>query len=172
MTGSIKTEGPQPIASRWYVVQTKPRSEALARDHLLRQGFEAYLPGFARAGQRWQAVFPRYLFVRPSHAAQSIAPIRSTSGVSQLVRFGATPASIGDAVLQDIEALVQELAGVPVSVAQGMVPGATVRFKAGGLQGLEGLVKANSQERVLILMQLLGREVEVQVQASLLELAR
>jgi transcriptional antiterminator RfaH len=171
MTDLVATEV-RPDGARWYVVQTKPRSEALAQEHLRRQGFETYLPGFTRAGQRWQAVFPRYMFARPSEATQSIAPMRSTIGVSHLVRFGATPATIGSEVLVEIEALVHELAGVPVSVSQGLVQGATVRFKTGALKGLEGLIKANANERVLILMSLLGREVEVQVEATQVELAR
>jgi hypothetical protein len=44
-------------------------------------------------------MFPRYVFFRPGSAGQSIAPVRSTLGVSHVVRFGATPATVDDALV-------------------------------------------------------------------------
>lgn len=157
---------------RWYVALTKPRGEALAREHLERQGYLTALPGFQRAGQRWQPLFPRYIFVAPATPEQSIAPIRSTIGVASLVRFGVTPASVGDDVIHELAGLAQELQDMPTSVAKGMVAGERVRFVSGALKGLEGLVTANADQRVMILLEILGREVEVSADFKDLQLSR
>ena len=78
---------------------TKPRMEIEAKANLLQQGYEVYLPiwvDLLRRSNNWQkvqsAMFPRYLFVKPAYAEHAISPIRSTRGVSQLVRFGKEPA--------------------------------------------------------------------------------
>ena len=146
---------------RWYVALTKPRGEVQAQHHLERQGYLTVLPGFQRTGQRWQPLFPRYLFVTPSRADQSIAPIRSTIGVSPLVRFGNTPASVGEDIVRALQGLAEEIQAVPVSVAKGLVVGERVQFVSGALKGLEGLITANADQRVMVLLELLGREVQV-----------
>ena len=79
----------------WYVVHTKARQEQPACDNLARQGYNVYFPRFKvikRIRGLQQAVleplFPRYVFLQPSSAAQSLAPVRSTLGVATMVRFG------------------------------------------------------------------------------------
>ena len=146
---------------RWYVALTKPRGETQAQDNLERQGFLTVLPGFQRPGQRWQPLFPRYLFVAPSSVNQSIAPIRSTIGVSTLVRFGVTPASVSEEVVRALESVAEDMQAVPVSIAKGLVVGERVQFVSGALRGLEGLITGNADQRVMILLELLGREVQV-----------
>jgi len=81
--------------SRWYVVQTQPHSERKASFHLVRQGFQTYLPQYLkrrRHARRTETVpaplFPRYLFVLFDIATQSWRPIRSTIGVNHLVCQG------------------------------------------------------------------------------------
>ena len=99
----------------WFVVITKPRMERDACEHLVHQGFEAYLPFWVNLKKQrgaWQLVqspmFPQYLFVRPSSPEQSSAPIRSTRGVSQLVRFGSEPALASDLLVNEIRRLEQD----------------------------------------------------------------
>ncbi len=53
-----------------------------------------------------EPLFPRYLFIRlgQGHADQSWDPIRSTKGVSQLVRFGVSPAKVHDDLIDQLRA--------------------------------------------------------------------
>lgn len=80
---------------QWYTVQSKPRQEAVAAEHLLRQGYETYLPQIRLKKHRrkqWvdvtEPLFLRYLFIKVDADQQSLAPVRSTVGVAGLVRFG------------------------------------------------------------------------------------
>jgi len=79
----------------WYVVATRPRQESVARDHLTRQGYSVLLPEISlkkRRQSRWVVVieplFPGYLFVQLAFGQDDTAPIRSTRGCRDLVRFG------------------------------------------------------------------------------------
>ena len=97
------TPSASPATLSWYVVHTKIRQEALAMTNLNRQGFECYMPMLKMEKMRRhkatlveEPMFPRYLFIRldTSGSGPSWSPIRSTLGVSQLVRFGGQPAVV------------------------------------------------------------------------------
>ena len=69
--------------TRWLPAYAKPRQEALAEGHLRRRKWT------------WveEPLFPRYLFVWATDE-QSWAPVRSTVGVTSLVRFGGQVAEV------------------------------------------------------------------------------
>lgn len=80
----------------WYVVYTKPRQEQTARQNLLRQHFEVWLPLMGKWTRKrtnhatdWvcntEPMFPRFLFLRTTHRQQSLASVRSTLGDVGLV---------------------------------------------------------------------------------------
>jgi transcriptional antiterminator RfaH len=152
----------------WYVVHTKVRQEQTACENLARQGYAVYLPQIkvlkrSRGRQRAQQepMFPRYIFVQPGSNAQSIAPVRSTLGVTSIVRFGQEPAVVRPAIMKGIrefEARRNEASDQDISPFQ---PGERVRVADGPLTGLEGLISDVSQDRVVVLMQLLGQDTRV-----------
>lgn len=152
----------------WYVVHTKVRQEQTACENLARQGYAVYLPQIKRLKRirgRQQAqkepLFPRYLFLQPGSSAHSIAPVRSTLGVTTIVRFGQEPAVMRSETLSsiiDFEARWNESGDEKISPFQ---PGEWVRVVDGPLSGLDGLISGVSQERVVVLMQLLGRDTRV-----------
>ena len=90
------------IAPRaWFAVLCKPRAEGLARKHLERQQFPCLLPLVMRQrrtgrglDQRIEPLFPRYLFIETDADGRQLAPVRSTRGVSGLVRFGERAARV------------------------------------------------------------------------------
>ena len=103
--------------SAWYLAYTKPKSEEIGLDNLLKQGFEAWLPKIKTVKTRrrkaedalftQEAMFPRYLFIRldSSDQGKSWSPIRSTLGVSQLVHFGARAAKVDDTLVDLLDNL-------------------------------------------------------------------
>jgi len=82
-------------------------------------------------------------------------------GVTAIVRFGQEPAVMRPAVLKsirDFEARRNEASDQDISPFQ---PGERVRVADGPLTGLEGLISDVSQDRVIVLMQLLGQDTRV-----------
>ena len=163
----------------WYVVHTKVRQEQLASDNLVRQGYAVYLPKIKllkrirrRQEVKQEPLFPRYLFVRPESAATSIAPVRSTLGVTALVRFGQEPAVMRPEVLESIRAFETDRNAAPKEVLSPFQPGVHICVADGPLAGLEGLVSDVSHERVVILMQLLGQDTRVSLSHHQLQLVR
>jgi transcriptional antiterminator RfaH len=152
-------------AQRWFLAYTHPRLEAVALQNLQQQGFDAYLPLYKKlkktdAGMvaTFEPMFARYVFFRPAHAAQSIAPVRSTRGVAQIVSFGHERATIRPDTLLAIRQIEQERNAVDVTVLSSLRPGCLVRFRSPAFIGLEGLVKTVSSQRVCVLLELMGRQ--------------
>jgi len=178
--------GAAPDGTFWFVVHTKPRQEALAREHLLRQSFEVYLPMFkvfkaprrGRAGSpaardgstppaqgltTHEPMFPRYLFLRPGRPTQSMSTIRSTQGVSRLVLFGSQPARIAQELVDGIRQAEAAREGADLAQLSPYRPGMAVRLQDPALGGLQALVQAVSHDRVTLLLEILGRPQLVSV---------
>jgi transcriptional antiterminator RfaH len=163
----------------WFAVYAKPRQERVALEHLQRQGFQCFLPMAINPYQRRSAknpriepLFPRYLFLNAIADQQSLGPVRSTRGVSNLVRFGAELAIVPERVINtinngcDAETGLIRLAPVPVNV------GDKVKVFDGPLAGLEGIFQERKgASRALLLMKLLGTESTVEVDSMLLQKA-
>lgn len=158
--------------SQWLVVMTKPKMETEAKEHLIRQKFEVYLPFWMELNRQkgsWKKVqspmFPRYLFARPSYAEQSLSPIRSTWGVSQLVRFGIEPAW----AREDLICEIRHLERSRTAIGQNLTPfkkGDHVQIMEGPFKGILAEVFSCSQQRVVLLLQLLGKTQQLAFDAN------
>ena len=158
----------------WYVVHTKPRQEKLAVSHLDRQGYETYLPMIEerrRKENRYQVqsvpMFPRYLFIRLTPTAASTAPIRSTIGCCGLVRFGNELAQLAAPIITHLRA--RERANGGVSRAPEWPVGSPLRVTDGPFLGMDAtFLSRSAAERVIVLMEMLGREQQVELPDHLL----
>jgi transcriptional antiterminator RfaH len=153
--------------NRWYVAETQPRAEAKALFHLQRQGFEAYLPQYrklrrhARRAEWVRApLFPRYLFVQMDVARAAWRAIRSTVGVTRLVCRGEAPAPVPAGVVEDIR-FREDGTGV-VAMPPRFRPGEAVQIVSGAFADRVGLFQcATDEARVILLLDLLGRQTKV-----------
>lgn len=158
--------------SNWYLIHTKIRQERMALDNLERQGFECFLPLIRAEKLRRGALqvvqeplFPRYLFIRLGTGleSQSWAPIRSTTGVSRLVSFGQVPAKIDDVLVGELRAQ-SEASEV---VFRHFEPGEQVVVTDGPFVGVEAIYQMPDAEgRVMVLLNILSKQVKLSVQAG------
>ena len=149
---------------KWYLLYTKPRQEKLALQHLQNQAYEAYLPlvqveKIRQGARAWaeEALFPRYLFIKLDEAgSQSWAPIRSTVGVSQLVKFGHRFAEVS----QDLVSWVQDHAKV-MKLAPELKQGDVVTITEGPFRGMDAIFKTyDGEKRAILLLNLLTKITE------------
>lgn len=154
--------------ARWYLIQTKPRQEARAQEHLQRQNFECYRPvkhGEKKRGSRGpseEELFPGYLFIRMDQTNDNWYPIRSTRGVARIVTFGGMPIPVQDELIAQIRERL--LAPPPKVVFQ---QGEAVRIISDGFNDIEAIfLAADGDERAVILLNLLHREQKVTLPVS------
>ena len=155
----------------WYAAHTQPKGEALAESNLRRQDFITYLPRYLRRRRHarrtdWVAVplFPRYLFVRMDVEQVRWRAIQSTFGVQHLVCHGESPAALPPGIVEDIRAREDSRGMIAIKLPPPFAKGDTVRLTEGALADQVGLFDSVSDdERVIVLLNLLGREMKVRV---------
>lgn len=149
----------------WYVVATKPRQEVVAQDHLQRQGYATLLPTLRlrkRQRGKWQEVteptFPGYVFVGLELGRDDMAPIRSTQGCRDLVRFGQQPAVVHEDIIRALQMGNSAQGASADEIKDPFSPGDVVLIEDGPFQGLSAIYCMNKgADRVQVLITLLGR---------------
>lgn len=157
---------------RWFLVLTRPASEQLAKTNLERQGYRVYYPRLLRPSlqrgrwvERVVALFPRYLFLQLDAARQSLAPVRSTLGVANLVRFGSEARVVPDAIVDDLMRRADPESGLHrLSRARPFDRGDRVNIVAGAFEGMAGVYEREvGEERVVVLLKVLGHDATVRI---------
>jgi len=159
------------ITQRWYVAKTQPNAETKARFHLVRQGFDVYLPQYLRRVSHarrisWQPrpLFPTYLFVTTSPAQQRWRSINSTIGISHLICDERGPLPVPRGVVDGIRENEDERGLVLTGRKVPFEKGAEVQIMSGAFADHTGFFEcATDDERVVILLDLLGRQVKTRV---------
>ncbi len=159
----------------WYLIYAKPSQEIVAQQQLERQGYTTYLPMIMNAKRRngrrryvEEPFFPRYLFIHLDQTNDNWSPIRSTMGVSSIVRFGMQPVSVSDEVIEFIKQ--RENPDGLHEVQDELSQGDNVRVLDGPMMGLEGVfVAKTSEQRVMLLLDLMGKTTRVQIDVDAIE---
>jgi transcriptional antiterminator RfaH len=155
----------------WYLIQTKPRLEKYALENLERQGYECYLPMLLAEKLRRGKLtvidiplFPRYLFIRlgTNTSDKSWGPIRSTKGVSTLVRFGNDPAKADDELIALLKSHESSRQDTPERLFE---QGERVQLTEGPFAGIEGVYQmADGEHRAMVLIELLGKAASLRIE--------
>lgn len=158
----------------WYVVHTLPRAETRAQWHLGNQGFPTFLPRYLKSRRHARQItkvasplFPRYLFVQVDCERMPWRSINGTFGVSRLVSDGDLPVPVPAMLIDEIRAREDAAGYIRVGRDLHCKIGDPVRITEGPLCDLVGLFESLSdEERVTLLVNLLGRDVRVEISIS------
>lgn len=154
---------------RYYVVQTRPQKELTAAYELKNQGFRTFFPMIKhpvipRKGSiltsRLAPLFPKYLFVQLDLQLDPWRSINGTRGVVRVMcmdeyRPSPVPIAAMTRLLEAGEMIDATTAALPFNL------GDTAEFVEGPMKGRQGLVSASSEQRVTLLLDLLGRPTPV-----------
>ena len=115
-----------------------------------------------------EPMFARYLFIRLdiSERGQSWAPIRSTLGATQLVRFGAHPAKVDDQLITQLQS--RDQTGPPETLFE---QGARVVVTEGPFADIEAIYQTQCPQSPTILLEILSKPVTIPVDTATLRRA-
>jgi transcriptional antiterminator RfaH len=155
----------------WYVAYTKRGQEERALVNLERQGFACYLPLLRRQKVSrgivtviQEPLFPRYLFVRldPDEQNPGWGAVRSTRGITRLLTFGSSPATVEPDLVLALQAREETAADVPL-----FIEGERVKITAGAFSGIEAVyLMPDGESRALVLVELLQKSARLPVGIS------
>ncbi len=146
---------------KWYLIQTKPKQEAIATQNLSNQGFEVFYPK-AIIKNKTVSLFPRYLFIELDDKNQNWAPIRSTRGVANFVRFGLKFAIVSNQIINMIKIQQQQTIEKMIDICSHQ-KGDLVEIQSGAFKGQQAIFQNyNSNDRVTVLLKLIGQQHQVE----------
>ncbi|AWC21396.1 transcription antitermination protein NusG [Aminobacter sp. MSH1] len=153
---------------RWYVVRARPSLELKAAEEIAGLGQVVYVPRFRKEykharHKRWSvkyfSLLTGYLFVLASDHWPRVLDCESVDCI--LRSNNGEPVPIPDATVQAIRAKQETGEYDEMRVHGRMEAGSSVKVISGALAGLHGPVSASTDEHVIMMLQMFGREVAV-----------
>ena len=155
---------------QWIVVRSKPRSEKVAHNELVKKNIEAYLP-LLKERRKWSdrkkwvefPLFSSYLFARID-IKDSIFVLQ-TQGVNTIVKFGKQIAIVQNSVIKAIRLAME--GGYQLEPVEYFLEGNRVEVVAGPMKGIKGIVaKLRGQNRLIIKIDAIQQALSIQIESK------
>jgi transcription elongation factor/antiterminator RfaH len=164
---SVSNEDDRRSGPRWYAIHTLPCREFGARAQLEAQSYTIFLPRHlktVRHARKLKTIdapfFPRYLFVRLDLSRDRWRSINGTFGVSSIIMSRDRPMPVPEGIVETLQARLERDSAAPHD--DGLRIGQRVEVMVGPFANLVGvLVRMDGEERVRVLLQLLGASTPV-----------
>ena len=165
------------MSKEWYILQFKSNSHHLAAKNLNRQGFETFLPLHDTTSRRLsrfintsKPLFPGYMFITFDRTESKWHKINNTYGVSRLITFNSILKSI-PTIFVDHLMKRYDLSGKLLPI-QKLKKGDQVTVLKGPFANFIATVeKYEADQRIWILMDLMGRKTKIQTPSDNLTLS-
>ena len=151
---------------RWYCIQSRQHLAQAATRRLSDQGFTVYLPRIATgplAAEVVKLLFPGYLFARFDTSTDQWRCIWGTFGVSRVM--GANPERpqpVPHGVVEELISRGRADGVIDERISPPSLEGRTLRIRSGAFAGFEGVCQMSTDQRVRLLLSMLGRDVAVE----------
>ena len=165
------------MSKEWFILQFKPNAHHQAAKNLIRQGFEIFLPlhdttsrKLSRFIDTSKPLFPGYMFIKFDKAESKWHRINNTYGVSRLITFNSILKSIPTTFVESLM-MRYDLSGKLQPVKK-LKKGDHVTILKGPFANFIATVeKYEADQRIWILMDLMGRKTKIQTPSDNLTLS-
>ena len=163
------------MSKEWFILQFKSNSHHKAEQNLKRQGFETFLPlhdvtsrKLSRYVNTSKPLFPGYMFIAFDRAETKWHKINNTYGVSRLVTINSNLKAISTTFVNNLMKRY-DLLGKLIPV-QNLKKGDQVTVLTGPFADFTATVETyEDDQRVWILMDLLGRKTKIETSTDALQ---
>jgi transcriptional antiterminator RfaH len=160
------------MSKEWFILQFKSNSHHLAAKNLNLQGFETFLPLHDTTSRRLsrfvntsKPLFPGYMFIKFDRTESEWHKINSTYGVSRLITFNSILKSI-PTIFVDHLMKRYDLSGKLLPIKK-LKEGDQVTILKGPFANFIAIVeKYEADQRIWILMDLMGRKAKIQTSSE------
>tara|TARA_B100000780_G_scaffold277399_1_gene248015 strand:- start:1050 stop:1550 length:501 start_codon:yes stop_codon:yes gene_type:complete len=164
------------MSKEWFILQFKANSHLQAAQNLNQQGFETFLPLYnltSRKASRFisttKPLFPGYMFVRFDKTKSEWHKINYTHGVSRLITFNSIVKSVPTIVIDNLM-IRYDSSGVLLPLNK-LGKGNQVKVLNGPFTSFIATVETyDTDQRIWVLMDLMGRQTKLQTSADSLQL--
>jgi transcriptional antiterminator RfaH len=165
------------MSEEWFIVQIKSNSHHQASKNLNRQGFKTFLPLYDTTSRKLsrfvstsKPLFPGYMFIRFDRSESKWHKINNTYGVSRLITFNSILKSIPTIFVDNLMKRY-DLSGKLYPIRK-LKKGDQVTILKGPFASFIATVeKYEADQRICILMDLMGRKTKIQTTSDALKVS-
>ena len=165
------------MSKEWFILQFKPNAHHQANKNLNQQGFETFLPlndTTSRNASRFinanRPLFPGYMFITFDRTESKWHKINNTYGVSRLITFNSALKSIPEIFVSNLMQRYDSSGNLlPIKKLK---KGDQVKLLKGPFVNFAATVeKYEDDQRIWVLMDLMGRKSKIQAATDSLQLS-
>jgi transcriptional antiterminator RfaH len=163
------------MSKEWFILQFKSNSHHLAAKNLNRQGFETFLPLHDTTSRRLsrfmnttKPLFPGYMFIKFDRAESEWHKINNTYGVSRLITFNSILKSIPTTFVDSLM-MRYDLSGKLLPIKKLEKDDHVKVLKGPFANFIATVEKYEADQRIWILMDLMGRRTKIQTPSDNLQ---
>jgi transcriptional antiterminator RfaH len=165
------------MSTQWFILQFKSNSHHQASKNLTRQGFKTFLPlheSTSRKASRFinanRPLFPGYMFIAFDREKSNWHKINNTYGVSRLITFNSVlkpiPTTIIDSLMKRCDSTDKLLPN------KRLAKGDKIKVLKGPFTNFTATVETyESDQRIWILMDLMGRQAKIEAHMNDIQLS-
>ena len=165
------------MPKEWFILQFKANAHHKAAKNLTQQGFEIFLPLHDSTSRRLsrfintsKPLFPGYMFITFDKTESKWHKINNTYGVSRLLTFNSTLKSIPATFINNLM-MRYDLSGKLLPIGK-LKKGDQVKVLEGPFADFIATVEAyETEQRIWVLMDLMGRKSKIQIAKDYLQLS-
>ena len=165
------------MSKEWFILQIKANSHHQATKNLNQQGFETFMPLLdttSRKASRFiyntKPLFPGYMFIKFDKAKPGWKKINNTYGVARLVTFNSILRPIPTTFVKHL-IKQYDLSGEFLPIKK-LKNGDQVKISKGPFADFISTVETyETEQRIWVLLDLMGRKVKIQTSPDTLQLS-
>ena len=165
------------MSKDWFILQFKANSHDQATKNLNQQGFETFLPlhettshKVSRFTNTTKPLFPGYMFITFNRAETEWHKINNTFGVSRLITFNSTLKSLPSTFIENL-IMRCDSSGKLLPVEKFKKGDQVVVTKGPFANFIANIEKYETDQRIWVLMELMGRKTLIQTSSDTLQLS-
>tara|TARA_B100001123_G_scaffold372361_1_gene436207 strand:- start:1528 stop:2040 length:513 start_codon:yes stop_codon:yes gene_type:complete len=170
------------MTAEWYAAYTQPRMELWARSNLWERGVDVYLPIYRKRRRHARRVdwvstplFPRYLFLKADLSRTGSRALSATRGLINLVSAGTgtKPTVVTESIINGLKSRENSEGIICIERERRFDPGEELLISDGPFVDWPALFECgNDEERIIVLMNMMGRQARVRISREQVRPAR
>ena len=157
--------------SNWIIIKTKRSKEFWAKENLVRQKFEVYIPLTYKIKKIFDKIktiksplFEGYIFVKSDLSNTRLVKINNTMGVNSILSFSNTKSILPGEYIQKLKSLENKKGVISIFRFKELIEGKIYKILHGPFKGLNGIFhQALNNKSIILILNILGKNLNLKL---------
>ena len=155
----------------WLIIKTKRSKEFWAKENLVRQNFQVYIPLTYRIKKIFNKIktiksplFEGYIFIKSDSIDSKLFKINNTFGVSSVISFSNKKSLLSGKYIEKLKLLEDSNGIISTSKFKKLVEGKFYKILYGPFKGLNGIFhQALNNKNFILILKILGKDLHLKL---------